>query len=211
MPAWVSATLSADNAGAIGGQIATVSGATVDSVTALSGQPEMAPTGAQLAIGGAAVATSGHTVSLFGPGGWQFAGTGSLVSNAVPASGAWEQTAGNTFPTGPVQSVGAARIDVPPAGTYDAMWHLTNGGAGVGTPPGSFAIPASQNAVLHLSVWAKSAGLGANAQTILRVAEYDANGNQVGSAATIASQAGNCNQRLSVALVMVSVSLARWP
>src|SRR5579885_3019542 len=39
MPAWVSATLSADNAGAIGGQIATVSGATVDSVTALSGQP----------------------------------------------------------------------------------------------------------------------------------------------------------------------------
>lgn len=182
-PPYLSATLFSDDGGISGAQVAAVTGAAFDAVTALSGVAGLAASGPALLIGGAGNANgAGQQISLFGPGGWLFtsAGTGTV-------SGAWEQNSpANTAPIGlaapggasianpqvPVQSYGAARMDFPPAGTGDGMWRLYAGG----TPAGSSAIPASVGQVFQLVACVKSAGLDATASTRIRVEEHDASG-----------------------------------
>ncbi len=84
---------------------------TADAVTALAGQPQIEASGASLILGGPYANV--HTLSLFGPGGWQFG-----VVSGVPM-GAWDQQtisgvqSPTLYPGGPVSSFGAARIDAP--------------------------------------------------------------------------------------------------
>ncbi|HEY7341182.1 MAG TPA: hypothetical protein VH591_09895 [Ktedonobacterales bacterium] len=166
-----------DAAGSIGGAVA--SGAvgpapTADSNVAMSGQPQMEASGAALKLGGAFANV--HTVSLFGPGGWVFASIGGTGT----ASGAWEQQTlgGAPFPTtsypgGPVSSFGAARLDAPPAGTWDDNWRLYTGG----TPTGTWAIPVrTAGDTLRVTAWTKSSGLSGSATISLFIREYDASG-----------------------------------
>lgn len=165
----LSVTLSYDNAGTVGATISTISGFTTDAVTALSGKPQIAPTGAALVLGGLA-SGAGHSVGLFGPGAWTFqtAGTG-------PAFGAWEQTS-NLYANGPVTSYGAARIDANATGTLDAKWRLFTGGS----PTYGWAIPvAAAGDVIFAGVNVKSSNLGNGATLKLEYTEYDLNGNSL--------------------------------
>lgn len=177
---FVQASLFYDDAGAIGSAVtngALGPVATFDAVTALVGRPQIAASGAALAIGGNFASV--HTVSLFGPGGWYLsnAGTG-LVSAAwegaqqLGASG----TTANTYPSGPVTSYGAGRIDVTPAGTLDARlstWDGTGAGAGAA----QYGIPTAQNHVLGLALAYKTtAGLSATSAVNLLIIEYNSSG-----------------------------------
>lgn len=182
-PPYLTATLSYDSGGAVGAQIAQIAGAASDAVTAEVGRPQLATSGAALAMGGLA-SGAGHQVSLFGPGGWTFNGTGA----AGPCSGAWDGAsslagtsangAGNTYPSGPVTSFGCARIDLAPAGAVDAKWRLYTGGA----PAGTWAMPvAAGGDVVLLSAYAKSSGLGVAATIKLEATEYTASGVSLGT------------------------------
>jgi hypothetical protein len=156
----------------VGSQIAT-SGtiATYDAVTALSGHAALQANGAVMLVGGAF--SNVHTLALFGPGGWFFAGLDTGASGE--AAGAWEQNTANTYPGGAVTSYGAARIDVPPAGALAAYWDA----------PGAFAplagnltaIPATTGQPLTAAAQVKTSGLGAGAQVNIKLFEYDVNGN----------------------------------
>lgn len=168
-PPLAQATLLGESAGAVGAPLATTGSVPAyDAVTALAGAPQIAAAGAALALGGGS-ASVGHSVALFGRGGWSFAGqNGTATGQGV---GAWD--AATTFPTGPATSFAAARIDLPPAGTVDARWRLYTGGA----PAGTQAIAlASTPATLGLAAWTKSAGLAGTATTQILVSEYDASG-----------------------------------
>lgn len=173
----VQATLFYDDAGAIGSAVtngAVGPVATVDAVTALSGRPQIEAVSAPLAIGGNF--SSVHTVSLFGPGGWSFGGTSGTATG--PSSLAWEQNTANTYPNGPVTSYGAARIDVPPAGTADARLGTWDGTA---STVGQYGIPTAQSHVLGLSVAYKTtAGLSATSMVQLLILEYNSSGVQQG-------------------------------
>ncbi len=187
-PACVQANLYNDAAGAVGSLVASVGPVgTFDAVTALVGAPEIAAVGGSLVLGGPYASV--HSLSLFGPGGWQFASAGS-----VPALGVWDGSlpergslgsgAANMYAGGPVASYGAARIDTPASGTVDARWRLFSGGA----PLGSWAMPvASAGNVLGVSAWVRSSGLGASAQIQAIVSEFDASGNLLrsGTVATL--------------------------
>ncbi len=175
-PPLVAATLNADSGGALGAQLVALGPvATADAATALSGKAGFQASGASLAVGGAFAGVL--SVSLFGPGGWIFqpATTGDTPSGQ--SAGAWEQSGANTYGGGPVASTGAARIDLPPAGTVDACWRLYTGGS----PTGALsAIPVSAAGdTLQASAWMKSAGLSAGASTRLYLTEYDASGTQL--------------------------------
>lgn len=107
-PALVAATLLSDASGAAGALVATAGpAATADAITALSGQPQIAASGAALVIGGLA-SGAGHQVSLFGPGGWMFQAATAGASPTGMALGAWERAPANTYPGGPVSSGGGA-------------------------------------------------------------------------------------------------------
>lgn len=182
-PPDVQAVLLADNGGAPGTVVASAVAPTFDSVTALAGRPQIAASGAALGIGGAF--SNVHTVALFGPGAWSFAG---LIAAATgESSGAWEQTAANTYSNGPVQSYGAGRIDLAPAGQVDAYWNLYNGGA----PAGSQAMACgAAGDTVAASVWVKSSGLGSGAVLRLDLRMFDVNGNLL-SSVIVASLTGN--------------------
>jgi hypothetical protein len=174
----VQAVLYSDNAGAVGSQITFLGPVpTYDGVTALVGQPQIGVSGNSLPIGGAYGGV--HTVALFGPGGWQFDGNNGSGS----CSGAWDGASGpegrsgsgaaNTYAGGPATSFGAARIDLPPAGTVNTFWTHYNGGS----PAGSWAIPLQAGGdVLAASAWVRSSGLSGTATIALQVYEYDASG-----------------------------------
>jgi hypothetical protein len=186
-PPLIAATLSADSAGAIGGQLYTIGPvATADAITALSGKAGFQAISASLALGGAYAGVM--SVSLFGPGGWTFQPATSGASPTAQASGAWEQNTANTYPGGPAVSYGAARVDLPPAGTVDTCWRLYTGGS----PTGALsAIPiATAGDTLQAAVWARSSGLSANAQLRLYLTEYDASGAQLRQT-LVASLTGN--------------------
>jgi hypothetical protein len=163
-PVVTQAALFNDNAGALGTAVASGSVgpvATFDAVTALVGRPQIAVSGAFAGV---------HTLSLFGPGGWNCSGNG----GTGPASGAWERQTANTYPNGPVTSLGAARLDLPPAGTVNANWNSYGGGAPANTP----AIPvAAPGDVVYARVAVKSAGLGNGATVTFVASEWDASGN----------------------------------
>ncbi len=169
-PPLVTVTLLADGGGVPGAMVATVGPVpTHDAVTALAGQPQIAASGAVLGLGGNF--SNVYVAKLFGPGGWSFVSAGTGV-----ASGAWEQTAANTYPNGPAQSFGTARVDVAPAGTLNAQWVAAN----VASP--ALVMQTAQpvkNAgdVLGVSAMVKSTGVGSGCAQSLLVNEYDANGN----------------------------------
>jgi hypothetical protein len=171
-PPYLSASLFNDSSGAVGSLLTNgaLAGPAVDGVTALSGRSQIEATGASLQLGGAF--SSVHTVSHFGPGGWQTipaAGSATAFS-----SGAWEQATTNTLTTGPVTSYGAARVDLAPAGPVDFEWRVYTGGS----PAGTWAIPVrAPGDAIGISVYSRSSGLGANCVRRIMVREYDASGN----------------------------------
>jgi len=170
-PPYLTATLFNDSAGAVGTQVASVSAAAFDAVTALSGWPQISASGAALNMGGAFGGV--HNVSLFGPGGWIFDGGYNGVGT-TRASGAWEQNTANTYPNGPVTSFGAARIEAPPAGTWAAAWRTYTGGA----PAGTAAMPVQAPLdTIRVSGQAKSNGLSGSGVVQAILNEYDASGN----------------------------------
>lgn len=120
----IQATLYADSSGAIGsplsnGAVGPV--ATFDAVSALTGQSAIEASGATVKVGGAF--TGVHVLQLFGPSAW--ASSDFLPNNTyTPASYAWDQSTANTYTGGPFTSYGAARIDIPPAGFYNASWDM---------------------------------------------------------------------------------------
>ncbi len=196
-PPYVQATLNCDQGGQMGAQLAQVGAGAYDAVTALAGQAALSATGAALAIGGTGnngVAGAGQQVALFGPGGWVFSGG----SGTGVASGAWEQNSATTLPRnssatstpngGPVVSYGAARIDMPPAGTVNAaQWSLHASGAPVA---GSSLMAVAAGQTLGWALWARSSGLSAAAQIQVVIAELDGSGNVLRSSAA-ATQTGN--------------------
>ncbi|HEU5424115.1 MAG TPA: hypothetical protein VFU72_11285, partial [Nitrolancea sp.] len=185
------ATLLYDTNGAIGSQIAQIAGSTFDAVTALSGVSGFGPDGAALVVGGVS-SGAGVRTYLFGPGGWltTSGGTGTIAFG-------WEQDTTKTATPGtldsngavvvPVTSFGAARMDFPPAGTYDGAWVTYKGGA----PSGTTAIPATVGQVFGLKALAKSSGLDATASTRFWVQEWDASGTQVATTDGIGAVSGN--------------------
>jgi hypothetical protein len=183
---YLAATLFTDNNGAVGAQVATTGqAAAIDNVTSVIGVAELQSNGAATVFGGAY--SNVNAVSLFGPGGWTFQPITNGTSPTGVCSGGWDQTAANTYPSGPVTSFGAARIDLPPTGTVDACWRLFTGGA----PANTSAMPvyAATN-VLGMSAMVKSSGLNANAQLRLIGLEYDASGSFLRQT-TIATLNGN--------------------
>lgn len=177
-PADVQATLFNDSAGAIGSSVATVGPVpTFDGVTALVGPMAIQTASTSVAVGGAF--TNVQTVSLFGPGGWtpMTADAGGVGATGICAA-AWEGLGQpslnnlNCYDAGPVASFGAARIDLPPAGTVSAAWSTYGGGA----PVGSSAISVTEGDTLAASCKVKSSGLSANALLYLIANEWDAGG-----------------------------------
>ena len=189
---YIQATLFYDDSGAVGSAVTSGAigpAATFDGATALQGRPQIAASGAALVIGGAYANV--HTLSLFGPGGWSFAGLNGAATGA--ATLAWEhglEFSATTYPNGPVTSYGAARLDCPPAGTIDARlstWDGTGGGTGAA----QYGIPTAQNHVLGLSLAYKTtAGLSATSAVNLLILEYNSSGAQVGVTATKAILSG---------------------
>lgn len=184
-PPYVQVALYADNAGAVGSQIGACGAATYDATTALVGKMEFTATNAVLTVGGAYPGV--NSVSLFGPGGWLF---GNASSGLV--AGVWEGAGGNgsptTYPNGPVASFGAARMDLPPAGTVNAYWTPYNGSA---QPWANGALPvAAAGQTIAAVAHVKSGSLGANAALSLSLYEYDGNGTALRNT-TVASVTGN--------------------
>lgn len=180
--------LSADTGGAStnpGTTVASIAATALSSNSvAISGAPQIAASGAALGLGGS-FNTYMHTVALFGPGGWSFAGTAGSTS---PASGAWDQNTNNTYPNGPVTSFGAARIDIPPGANWYAQWASSGQAPNPSAPPG--LAPATQGQVMAVSVWIKTSGLGVAAQLQLQAADCDISGSQLRTT-TIQTLTGN--------------------
>lgn len=160
--AWISATLTATGATTV-----TCAGATADTGTAFSGQPAFQATGGAIAITGPVV------VSEFGPGGYRFSSTGSNI-----AYGHWEQTVGNTYPSGPIASFGAARIDLNASGgPCDATWNIYAGST-QSTPQSSMALPVrAAGDQISISAWVKTSGLSSTSTVRVSITEYDSGGN----------------------------------
>ncbi len=170
-PPYLTASLFNDSAGAVGSLVVNgaLAGPAVDGVTALSGRPQIEAVGASLQLGGAFGGV--HTVSLFGPGGWQTIPQAGAATGF--SSGAWEQAAANTISTGPVTSFGAARVDLAPAGTVDFEWRVYTGGS----PTGTWAIPVRvAGDSIGISVYSRSSGLGVSCTRRIMAREYDASG-----------------------------------
>lgn len=188
---YLTATLSYDQNGTIGTQIAQAAAFTFDAVTALSGWSVLGTDAGTLVVGGVS-SGAGVRTYLFGPGTWltTSGGTGTIAC-------VWEENTANTATLGtldsnsanvvPVTSFGAARMDFPPAGTFDGAWTTYKGG----TPTGTAAIPATVSQVFGLKAVAKSAGLDGTASTRFWVQEWDATGAQLLSTDAIGAVSGN--------------------
>jgi len=167
-PAMFQATILYDNVGTLGtGIFGLGPNATSDAVTALSGQPQIAASGADLTIGGAY--SQVHKVWLWGPGGWYVnnGGTGAAV-------GAWDQSTSDTYPSGPATSYGCARLDAPPAGTWLANWNQD----AYGTSTQGW-MPVTQNGEVGISLAVNAVGVSATAYQGVWIYEYDSSGNNL--------------------------------
>lgn len=188
-PAAIQMTLNNDNAGAVGTLVQALGPvATTDGVTALVGQPMLenainSPT--NVLVGGAF--PNVHTLSTFGPGGW---GITNLADSTGNGSGAWEQNTANTLPvagstssgqTGPVTSLGAARIDLPPAGIASICWRRAVPSPLIASTTCPLAKPGN---TLGAKVRYTTQGLSSTAVVSIVMAEYDLSGNllRVGTA-----------------------------
>lgn len=187
-PAAIQATLSADSSGSVGAAISTLGPVpTTDTVTALSGQPAL-----EAGVGTASLLVGGnfanvHTVALFGPGGW---GVQNLADATGMSSGAWEQNSANTLPvasstrtgaTGPVTSLGAARLDLAPAGVVSICWRRALASPFTSSTTCPVAKPGNTLAVRTRYT---TQGLSSTATVSIVMAEYDLAGNllRVGTA-----------------------------
>lgn len=185
-------SLSSDAGGVAGSPIATLGPQCIPANTTFTAMYA----GMRLSATGAALGFTLNTVRLFGPGGWLFDASGGTGL----ASGAWEQYIPNTYPGGPVTSIGAARVDVAPAGTLDAKWQVYQGSALT-----SGAAPTANNAVwvnyfsnsktMAVSAWVNATGLSATARVSILVSEYSVTGalqrtTTVGSQALTGSPSG---------------------
>lgn len=176
--------------GAVVGSLAAF--AASDTV-AVTGRPAIEANGAALQVGGPY--PNVHRVFLFGPGGWAFQDN-TAGGQSAWASGAWETDYGAgavapalvTYPGGPVASAGAARIEAPAAGTWDAYWRTYAGGTTAGTV--ASPVGAAGN-TLGVYAWVRSSGLSAGAVLRLRVVEFDAAGNQLRIGSAGADLVGN--------------------
>lgn len=173
---YLQATLFNDSGGGIGAQIATIGpAATFDGATALTGQPHIVASAGSLPIGGAF--TSVHTVSLFGPGGWSFAGLNGTATGTAALG--WEQVVASTYAGGPVTSYSAARLDLPPAGTVDARISTWDGTGGA-TPAAQYGIPTAQGHLLGFGVAYKTTtGLSATSSVQAVFKEHNSSGVEV--------------------------------
>jgi hypothetical protein len=170
-PPYLTASIFNDSGpGSVGGLVVTINAPAFDAVTALSGRPQIATAGAAMNVGGAFGQV--HGLWLFGPGGWIFQPVTTGATTTGLTSGAWEADLTKTYPNGPVTSFGAARIDLPPAGTVDSSWRLYTGGA----PLGTSAMPAVVGDTVQAAVAVRSSGLSANALLRLVLYEFDASG-----------------------------------
>ena len=131
----------------------------------------IAASGAALGLGGNY--SSVHSVSQFGPGGWYFSSSGTGVS-----SGAWEILAQlsiydlNLLQNGPVKSYGAARIDAPKTGTWNASWTLGNTTSGATVQLTGVLRPR----VLKMVAFVLFNGVSTTCTAKLQINEYDING-----------------------------------
>ena len=184
---YLQVVLAYDSNGSPGATISTIAGQAVSSTVAVTGKPQIAPTGAALVLCG--LSTLGHTVSLFGPGAWGF----SPLRNSASciASAAWETVVSNCYLLGPQLSFGAARIDLGPTGTFDCQWFQYHAEATNLSPTGLFALPINVTpATVPISAWVKTSGLGVACATQLWAYEYDSSGTYLRSS-TIATLTGN--------------------
>jgi len=177
---YIECKLANDSAGAFGSLItnANINVKAFDGVTAMSGRPQIFPTGAACDIGGNF--SSVFFVVLFGPSGWIFNGGGGTGK----ASGAWEGTRTDMGQSGTavigthtvsntvVSSLASARIDFPPAGSVDTTWNNYIGGTPGGTD--AYAIPAGST--MAFSVNYKTSGLNSTSFQRIDWSEYDNTG-----------------------------------
>ncbi len=185
-PCDVQATLSRDTNGAIGAQIASVGPvATYDAGTALQ------RAGAVQHVGGGAGRGRGlrqrpHAVAVR-PRRLEDANGSASGSPTGLTALAWEQSTANTYGGGAVTSFGAARMDLPPAGTVNAAWESYSGGSPAGV---SSAIPTAPGQTMAASAYVRSTGLSNTASLSLQVREWDASGNLL-RATTLQTLSGN--------------------
>ncbi|HKV83953.1 MAG TPA: hypothetical protein VJN88_05315 [Ktedonobacterales bacterium] len=178
-PPSLSAMLYNDSAGSIGSLIIAPVGVAYDAVTALSGKPAIETGGGSMAVGGVGHSNPVQYVALFGPGAWTFASTGSGI-----ASGAWDgsvagaptSTNGNAYQGGPVAGQGAARIEAPPAGTFNAQWLAANNTGPAAITQTAQPLP-SPGSTLGVSAWIRSVGMAASCTQQILIDEFDSGGN----------------------------------
>ena len=132
----------------------------------------IATSGAALGLGGNY--SSVHTVSQFGPGGWYFSSSGTGVS-----SGAWDNIVGffyyydpSAYQGGPVKSYGAARVDAPKTGTWNASWTLGNTTSGTNVQLTGVLRPK----ILKMVAWVAFNNVSTTCTAKLQINEYDING-----------------------------------
>ena len=186
MPPQIQAVLAYDVANAIGTTVAAAGPvATTDAMTALQGGPRLGTTTGPIAFGIPNSTTATHTVSLFGPGGWTRASTGTGA-----AAAAWEQqqltSATNTglYTGGPVTSLGAGRIDVALNGTLNAQWIC-----GDASSAARVLVTSPQSFTGTIKAALKSTGVANSCTQAILVNEYDVSGNFLRTQ-TIASTTG---------------------
>lgn len=136
----------------------------------------IATSGAALGLGGNY--SSVHSVSQFGPGGWYFSSSGTGVSN-----GSWQilsQFYDQDFTLiqfGPVKSYGAARINAPKTGTWNASWTLGNTTSGTTVQLTGVLRPKILKMVAFVNIFNVSTTCTAK----LQINEYDINGAYLGT------------------------------
>ncbi len=186
-PAWVQASLYANNNGSPGNLVTTIGAAFTSDVytypigtnSTLNGRPQIAASGTGLGLGGVATA---HSWAGWGPGGWAFSNTG---AGTGLAAGAWEQQLSKCYSGGPVQSVGAGRIDAAPAGTLAAQW--LSGTAGSAAAIAASGIPATQGQVLGVQGQVNGSGLSGTAVVALKILEYNSSGTLLTTGTVVSS------------------------
>ncbi|HEX8995403.1 MAG TPA: hypothetical protein VF812_05195 [Ktedonobacterales bacterium] len=162
----VTLALSNDSSGSVGTLNTNLGTNALCASTNTQGVMGLGAQGAQVNIGGFAGKVT-NSVALFGPGAW-----GLQVFTGIVA-GAWEQNPANTYSGATVTSYGAARIDAPATGPFNAGWTNYSGGA----PAGTAALPVlTPTHTMYASAWVRSSGMAASGSVSLTLREWDVNG-----------------------------------
>lgn len=179
----LSVSLLADSNGAVGPNITTITGQAAGGLGSIGiGQPQVAASGAALAIGGNF--SNVQRVQLFGPGGWFFTSTGTTT-----VSGAWEQTSANCYSGGVTTSYGAGRIDTL-SGSWTAKW--TNADTSSAARIVATAMPATSGQILAFQLPTKT-NVGSGYSISYLFAEYNNAGTLLTTGTVSPYAAGNGN------------------